>query len=207
MNIAGLSQKIIQKRSEVPAMHAMLVGISGIDGSGKGCIANLPAERLESRGFEVAVINVDKGLNPPSVRFDPSDLPGNFYRNGLRSNEMFERQILPLRGRRSVMVGIDAATETGSHFATERIDFFAIDFIVLEDIFVFKRGFVDLFDHKIWTECSFDVAPERAPRRSQEGLQPDETARAYRTIYFPAQRLHFDIDGPSDAAGLVCDNN
>jgi uridine kinase len=40
---------------------------------------------------------------------------------------------------------------------------------------------------------------ERAIARAQEGLTPDDTIRAYRTIYFPAQEIHFARDNPKPA--------
>jgi uridine kinase len=38
-------------------------------------------------------------------------------------------------------------------------------------------------------------------------LRPEETIRAYETIYFPAQRLHFDRDAPVRAANMVLHND
>jgi uridine kinase len=38
-------------------------------------------------------------------------------------------------------------------------------------------------------------------------LPPDETIRAYQTIYFPAQLIHFALDAPREAADTVIDND
>ena len=58
-----------------------------------------------------------------------------------------------------------------------------------------------------WLDCTFATALERALRRGQEGLPPDETIRAYETIYFPAQRIHFARDEPRAGADLVVPND
>jgi uridine kinase len=187
-------------------MRSMLVGISGIDASGKGFIAKRLSKQLESQGFNVALVNLDAWIDLPGVRFDPTDLPGNFYRNGLRLNEMFDRLILPLRDQRSITVEMDYAQEIAVEFSKHTYQFEGIDIILLEGIFLFKREHVNYFDQKIWLECSFDVALKRAIDRSQEGLPPQETIKAYETIYFPAQRLHFDIDRPRDSADLIFSN-
>jgi uridine kinase len=205
--IGPLIDLILPRRQEVPDERAMLVGISGIDASGKGFIANLLSEQLESQGLSVAPVNVDAWLDLPSVRFDPNDLPGNFYRNGLRLNEMFDRLILPLRNQRSIKVEIDLAKEQAVEFCKHTYRFEGTDIIILEGIFLFKREYVDYFDQRIWIECSFEVALERALERSQEGLLPQETVSAYQAIYFPAQKLHFDTDRPRDAADFIFDNN
>lgn len=206
MNIAELAKAIEQKRLEVPAKRSMLVGISGIDGSGKGHVAGHLSRELELRGCRIAAIKADGWLNLPKVRFDRYDLPGNFYRNGLRLDEMFTQLVLPLRDNRSISFVADLAEETASEFTNHAYHFEDIDVILLEGIFIFKRNFVDYFDLKIWINCSFEKALERAVKRSQEGLSPRETVLAYKTIYFPAQQLHIDKDEPIEAADLIFDN-
>ena len=59
----------------------------------------------------------------------------------------------------------------------------------------------------IWIDCSFAKALERALARGQEGLPPTDTIRAYETIYFPAQDIHFQRDNPQRAAAIIVDNN
>ena len=47
----------------------------------------------------------------------------------------------------------------------------------------------------------------RAVERAQEGLPPQETIRAYETIYLPARRIHLARDDPRRAATLIVDND
>lgn len=202
MNIA---EAILSKRSEVPTERGMLVGISGIDGSGKGHITAKIAAELT--GSNIAVINVDGWLNLPDVRFDPSDPAENFYANGIRLDEMFRRLVLPLKSDRCVDILMDYTEETANAFRPHTYRFSDIDIILLEGIFLFKKQYAAHFDLKIWIECSFETALERAIGRSQEGLSAEETVRAYETIYFPAQRIHFAKDDPRSAADLNFDNN
>lgn len=54
-----------------------------------------------------------------------------------------------------------------------------------------------------WIECSFETALIRAVARSQKNLSPEETATAYETIYFPAQKIHFAKDKPQESADIV----
>jgi len=86
-------------------------------------------------------------------------------------------------------------------------EFRDVDVIVLEGIFLLKRALRAHYDLSIWLDCSFETALKRAIARAQEGLPPEETVRAYETIYFPAQRIHFDRDGPIAAASMRVDND
>jgi uridine kinase len=206
MTVTEVVNATLERKREVPAERSMLVGISGIDGSGKGYVTRLIDEGLRAKGLKTAVINIDGWLNLLHIRFDPNNLADNFYRNAIRFDEMFELLIIPLRYSRSVDITADFAEETAAEFREHRYTFRDIDIILLEGIFLFKREFVHHYDLKIWIDCSFDVALERAIARSQEGLSPEATIHAYRTIYFPAQRIHFALDNPRAAADIHIDN-
>jgi uridine kinase len=199
--------RILEMWKEVPASNAMLVGISGIDASGKGFTSKLLFDGLKQHGLRVALINIDGWLNLPHVRFDRRNPVENFYLNALRLDEMFERLILPLRERRFISLEADLAEETADEFHRYRYHFDNIDIILLEGIFLFKREYVEHFDLKIWIECSFETSLRRAIHRSQEGLSEHDTVKAYQEIYFPAQELHFAIDRPREAADLIFENN
>jgi len=69
------------------------------------------------------------------------------------------------------------------------------------------QAYYGYFDLSFWVECTFETALERALRRGQEGLPPAETIRAYQTIYFPAQRLHFVRDHPQAMADMIITND
>lgn len=186
---------------------ALLVGISGIDASGKGFVTARLAERLERRGLRAANLNVDGWLNLPSVRFGGPDPGRGFYEHALRLDEMFARLVLPLRERRSVELEMDYAEETATAYRRHRYVLRDIDIILVEGVFIFRRAYRHLFDLRIWVECSFETALQRALARGQEGLPAAETIRAYETIYFPAQRIHAAADDPRGAADLLIEND
>jgi uridine kinase len=198
---------IIEKRKALSPQHALLVGISGIDASGKGFVTTRIAESLKKRGLKLAVISADGWLNLPHVRFHQQDLAKHFYESAIRFDEMFEHVILPLRRTRNVNVKSDFAAETAMTFRKHRYVFRNIDIVLLEGIFLFKLGYRGYFDLKIWIECSFQTALRRAIERGQEGLPPTETQYAFETIYFPAQRIHLDRDDPRRAADFILHND
>ena len=198
---------IIQKRKAISPQHASLVGISGIDASGKGFVTTRIAKSLQKRGIKSAVISADGWLNLPEVRFDQQDLAKHFYENAIRFDEMFKRVILPLRGTRTVNVESNFTEQTATTFRKHRYAFHNIDVILLEGIFLFKPMYRDHFHLKIWIDCSFATALRRAMARGQEDLPPQEAKRAFETIYFPAQRIHLARDNPREAADIVFRND
>ena len=62
-------------------------------------------------------------------------------------------------------------------------------------------------DYKIWIDCSFETALKRAIQRNQEGLSNEEIIEAYHTRFFPAQKIHFEVDSPQKIADIIFDND
>lgn len=187
--------------------RSFLVAVSGIDGSGKGYVTAQIVNELQSRDIQAVGINVDGWLNLPPVRFNRDRPAETFYHHAIRFEEMFERLILPLKRDRSIHVEVDYTDETAVEYRKHTYDFNEVDVIVLEGIYLLKRALRRYYDWAIWIDCSFDTALERALLRGQEGLPADETIRAYKTIYFPAQEIHYRVDDPRSAADAVLNND
>lgn len=197
-------------RKSISRERAMLVGISGIDASGKGFVTQRICASLGGfgdPGYNVAVIGVDDWLNLPHVRFDPNNPAEHFYEHAIRFEVMFETLILPLKKNRRIDLQMEFTDETASDFRKRRYQFREVDIILLEGIFLLKNSLRHYFDLTCWVDCSCETALARAVERCQEGLPPLETVRAFTTIYFPAQQIHFKRDAPRENAALVMAND
>ena len=207
ITIDGVVSKILERRATTPETRSLLVGISGIDGSGKGYLAAQLEARLALHALTSATLNVDGWLNLPEKRFDRNAPAQNFYENAIRFDEFFEQLVIPLRDRRSVHLVADFVEETASRYRKHAYDFSDVSVVLVEGIFLFKPRYREYFDLTIWIDCSFPTALARAIDRAQEGLSPASTIAAYETIYFPAQRIHLDHDKPRENADLIFETN
>ena len=187
--------------------HALLVAISGIDGAGKGHVARRVADSLTARNLRVAALSVDPWLRLPNERFDPADPARHFYDRAIRFDEMFETLVLPLRDRRSIRLESNAGEETAAAYRRRLWEFQDVDVVLLEGVFLLRTPYRSHYDLACWLDCSFETALERAIARGQEGLGPEETARTYRSIYFPAQEIHFERESPRESADVVFSND
>ncbi len=191
----------------MPVSRSVLIGITGIDGCGKGYITGKVASGLNQNGMKVANINVDGWLKLPNKRFSQANPAEHFYEHAIRFDEMFHQLILPLKESRKHSIVADFAEETATEYRKHTYRFEDVDIILLEGIYLLKRSYRSYYDLTLWVDCTFETALERALGRGQEHLPPDETVRAYNTIYFPAQRIHFDRDDPRSAADLIVIND
>lgn len=205
--IAKVFETARVRRAAHPLGMALLVGLSGIDGCGKGYLAGQLVAAFTERGLKSAAINVDGWLNLPPIRFNSRRSAENFYEHALRLDELFARLVLPLREKRSAHVTMDWVEETASASRPFTYAFQNLDIIVLEGVYLSKRAYRKHFDLAVWIDCSWETALERSVARSQEGLSPEETVRAYRTTFFPAEEIHFARDDPRRAADLIVPND
>jgi uridine kinase len=198
----------VRRRCAVTAAGpAVLVGMSGIDGAGKGYLAGRLHARLAQAGLRVATLNVDGWLNLPAVRFSPIRPGEHFYHHALRLDAMFAELVLPLRRSRGIRLVAPYAEERATAYREHLYQYRNVNVVLVEGIFIFKRAYRSHFDLAIWIECTPETALDRALVRAQEGLPPAETRRAYETIYFPAQRLHLDLDDPAGGADAIIPND
>lgn len=207
INLENASAMIARQHTLLRKQKALLVAISGIDASGKGYITSKLDCLLAQQDLQIATINIDGWLNLPTKRFSQMNLAEHFYQNAFRFDELFDQLVFPLRDRRSISLKADYAEETASEYRQHMYQFEDIDVILLEGIYLLKRQFQSIYDLSFWIDCSFKTALERAIARSQEGLSPTETIAAYQTIYFPAQRIHFERDRPQQAATAIIHND
>lgn len=207
MGIDEVVDRILDQRAAVTENRSLLVGISGIDGCGKGFTARQIEARLAQRAVASAVINVDGWLNLPDKRFDRNAPAQTFYESAIRLDAFFSELVIPLRDQKSVCLLADFVEETANRYRKHIYKFRDVAVILVEGIFLFKREYRRLFDLAIWVDCSFPTALARALERSQEGLPPAKTIAAYGNTYFPAQEIHFKQDNPRSAADLIYHND
>ena len=198
---------IHSRLENVGQSRSLLIGITGIDGCGKGYLTERVVARLQQRDLKAAAIGVDGWLNLPDKRFNKDNPAEHFYEHAIRFEEMFQKLILPLKQKRQHSLIADFAEETSSKYRKHNYEFRDIDVVVLEGIYLLKSLYRSHFDLTCWVECTFQTALERALLRRQEGLTPAETTIAYETIYFPAQRIHFMRDNPKAAADVILKND
>lgn len=206
-HFASVVNAIVEARRVTAPTRSLLVAVTGIDGCGKGYVTARMVDALRKKGLRAVDINIDGWLNLPQKRFSTSNPAEHFYRHAIRFDEMFSQLIFPLCEKRSLRVEADFAEETGITYRKQVYEFDDIDVILLEGIYLLKREFQSYYDLSFWIDCTFNTALERAVMRAQEGLSPSATINAYKTIYLPAQEIHFLRDNPMASATMVVNND
>ena len=154
-SIEEVVRKILERRANIPDTRSLLVGVSGIDGCGKGYLATQLQAHLALHGVIPTILNVDGWLNLPHKRFDQTAPAVNFYENAIRLDQFFSQLVVPLRDRRSIRLEADFVEETASGSCKHIYDYKDVSVVLVEGIFLFKPQYRKYFDQAIWIEISF----------------------------------------------------
>jgi uridine kinase len=127
LEITHVVSSIIAARAEIPSERSLLVGVTGIDGCGKGYVTDKLVSRLRSHVTNPVSINIDGWLNLPHKRFNTTNPAQHFYDHAIRFDELFEQLILPLREGRSRHIVADYAEERATEYRQERYDLDDVD--------------------------------------------------------------------------------
>lgn len=184
----------------------VMVGISGIDGSGKGYVAEKARLALLEKGYTVHLEHLDHWLDLPNVRFSEVNSAETFYQHAFRFDDLVQNVLEPYKSGASIRGEMDYLEETWNSFRKRFLNIQPVDFFILEGIFLFQDRLNSYLDLKIWIDCSFDTALKRAIHRNQEGLDPESIAEAYRARFFPAQHIHFAKDKPRESSDIIFRN-
>ena len=157
-------------KNNIPSQQVFIVAISGIDASGKGYIATQLVQELSNRNKSVFLENLDAWLNLPKVRFSPENKAENFYQNAFRLEQLQSQILIPYRQENRVNCQVLYLEETWTNFEPRQVCIEDCEILIIEGIFLFQPQLLPFFDLKIWIDCSFETAIQRAIARNQEGL-------------------------------------
>lgn len=194
-----IRNSLLQKK--VPD-KAIVVGINGIDASGKTSFAEAFAKHLDAQGFGVQVIHVDDFQNPKEVRYASEDQIDNYFNRSWNLKQLVDELLSPIHAGEKVMKSLTLLDIATDEFTTKRNYEIGYDTIILlEGVFLFRPELVDFLDYKIFIHVSFEEAKRRIILRDSSDI-----ARKIDTKYHPTQRKYLHDYKPEENANMVIDN-
>ncbi len=206
-DISSLAKKLLDSFADHDKKTVFTVGISGIDASGKGYISKQLQEKVESFGYNVANINIDPWQNPIDVRLKKENAAENVYENIFRWNQFFNQLIFPLQKNKRIYLETEGIRGDADIYYPLIYDHTDLDVLLIEGILLFKKKYLLHYDYKVWIDCSFETALQRAIQRNIENLDEARLIYDYETYYYAAQRLHFKRDDPQKAVDVIFYND
>lgn len=199
------ADRLIEERKR--SGRAIVVGINGIDASGKTTFCGLYERHLEKRGKKVVSVHLDDFHNPSAVRNKLED-PAESYAGHAFDLEKLETEIL-----HPVSVGIDIDKHlslldlfTDDYTEEKRYAIDCDSVVLLEGVLLFRPPLDGYFDVRIYLDITFDEMTERILARDVP-VYGGEIVGRYESRYVPAQKSYIERFDPKGRADLVIDNN
>ncbi len=201
-----LSEVILGYKKDLP----ILVGIDGVDASGKTTLADNLADRLEESGRQIIRASIDGFHNPRAIRYRTGrNSPYGYYHDSFNHQLIIDKLLKPLRsGDLKYKTAVfDYRIDTEVNVPGKKADRDAI--LIMDGIFIFRPELLNYWDIKIFLDVGFDVTVQRAIKRAKDKESFDseqEIIDTYNCRYVPGQKLYFQEANPKDKADIVIDN-
>ncbi|MBD3280959.1 AAA family ATPase, partial [Candidatus Dojkabacteria bacterium] len=188
----------------------ILVGIDGVDGSGKTTLADNMAKRIEKSGRQIIRISIDGFHNPSAIRYKQGkNSAKGYYQDSFNYNLLIDNLLEPLStGNLEYLEQVfDYRTDKEVRLRKKKAGKDSI--LLMDGVFLFRPEIVDYWDIKVFLDVSFNEILSRVVRRTkdQETLgSQNEIIEKYENRYIPGQKLYFKEANPKEMVDILIDN-
>ncbi len=196
-------QIFIMKKSKSP----LIVGINGVDTSGKSMLANELSRYLYKLGFKTQVISIDDFHNPSSIRSKDKN-PITSYLNNAFDISKIEKELLePISVDHKLCKQLHLLDlKTDAYTRTKEYNIDADTIVIFEGVLLFREPLNKYFDLRVFVDITFDEVLNRAVIRDKD-LLGETVIEKYRNKYIPIQKQYLEAYSPASICDIVIDNN
>jgi len=175
-----VAEDIIQQHLKGPAV----VGINGLDCSGKTYFSNQLSHELYSYGYNNKILHVDD--------FNDREFQSDFYSTYIE----YGKSAIDLENYYEYSVNY-------SHLVKEIKESISNSHIlIVEGVFLFKPLLLDLFSYKVFLRINYAKAMERFSERKE--IENDQRPKSVMTdIWIPAHEKYIQHCNPEEIANVV----
>ena len=194
----------LQKVTRTPIQTPTVVGINGVDTSGKTVFALELENYLRHRGIHTQVIHLDDFHNPRSIRY--TDLsPEGYIKHAFDLPKLSNLLRHLTQGSSKITVDLlDLDADTYTNEKTFQANGNTV--IIVEGVMLYRQPIDMFFDYRIFLDITFDEVLHRAQERDVPKYG-EAFLQRYIDRYIPAQQIYLNEYSPKEKCQLVIDNN
>lgn len=213
-NPLEIADKIIQaelfytlENELIKKNKSKIIGINGVDTSGKTTFTNYFSKYLSHVGIKNTVVHIDDFHNPSSIRSQGDNPIDAYYNNAFNYNQLINELLEPLKTYQSInktICCLNLDTDKYENYINYNIDSDTV--VLIEGVLLFRSPLNDYLDDKIFINIDFDEVLNRALIRDvpKYGLQ---FLDKYKNKYIPIQKKYIAEWEPFKNSSIVIDNN
>jgi uridine kinase len=181
-----------------------VVGIDGIDCSGKTTLAKKIKKALDAQNIDNQIIHLDDFHFPKIHRYKGGEKSWrNYFNRSHNIARIVDEILIPIVRRHNFkkkLKLLDLDSDTFSVTKTYQITKNTI--VIFEGVFLFREELVKYIDLKIYIDISFERALKRVIKRDVP-LYGDLILLKYHEKYYPAQRYYIESVNPKKIADII----
>ena len=196
-----IEEDILEKEENIK-----VVGINGVDTSGKTHFSSLLLNYLLARGQKVTLINLDDFHNPSDIRRKGINEIEAYLNNAFNLDYLIEELLQPIKDGQVIdktIKHLDLETDSYSKEKSYFVDEETI--VLLEGVLLYREPVNDFFDYRIFLDVPFSEVLNRARKRDVP-LYGEEFLEKYKKKYIPIQQRYIEEHNPLDKSNIVIDN-
>jgi phosphoglycolate phosphatase len=200
-------ERIRADLSKIKRDWPVVVGINGIDASGKTSFAVNLAKYLRSRGHKTECVHLDDFHNPRDIRYQLEDEIESYLKYAFNLKGLEEEPLAPIKEGGKInkeLALLDLKTDTFASHKEYRIDRETI--VIVEGVLLYREPVDKYFDYRVFLDISFEELLRRVAERDVP-LYGKEFLERYHRKYIPIQKRYLESCRPVERCDLIIDNN
>jgi phosphoglycolate phosphatase len=186
---------------------ARILGINGVDTSGKTTFARNYQRYLRAIGLSAEVISLDNFHNPKTLRTTGPNEIEAYEQNAFDTEKLIREILQPIKVHGKCVKEISCLNlATDSYDKKLKVEINSDTLVILEGVLLFKPPLNAWLDERVFLDISFEEVLRRAEKRDVPLYGPTFLER-YRTKYIPIQQRYLEQHHPKQKADFIIDNN
>ena len=184
----------------------LIIGVNGVDTSGKTKFSNALDQFLRHRGHHTQVVHLDDFHNPRAIRTSGEDENQSYIDHAFNLERLETELLEPISTCGAVDVELDLL-DLDSDTVTNRKRYAVTSntIVIVEGVLLFRPPIDQYFDLRVFLHIGVDEVLRRAEARDVPLYGPEFLDR-YRRKYIPIQQKYLSQWQPMERSDFVIDN-
>lgn len=195
-----ITQRLIKKGKKI-------IGINGVDTSGKTAFTNQYSKYLDCLGIKNTILHIDDFHNPSAIRYQGDNEIEAYYNNAFNYKQVIDEVLQPLRefghlDKQVLCLNLDSDQyENRIHY---KIDTDTI--LLIEGVLLFREPLFSYLESKVFLNINFDEVIHRAKLRDVPKYGEGFLLK-YINKYIPIQKRYLSEENPMQKSDIVINND
>ncbi len=184
-----------------------IIGVNGVDTSGKTRFSINLNKYLRSRGHTADLIHIDDFHNPRKKRREGKNEIEAYIHNAFNLELLASNVLKPLKHNGELNTELTLLDLDTDEFTNKK--YFNIDnnaVIIVEGVLLYREPINEYFDYRVFLDITFDEVINRARVRDVP-LYGEHFLKKYKNKYIPIQKWYLSNYIPKEKSDMVIDNN